>query len=574
MRILLVVIVCFVLIVFAADISVFLSTFFIHPLRHILAVLVGIFAFVVLNTKPNETGLKNLGSKLSFYAFFLCLITFFILWTVAYFFGKVSKNELWLFLSFGVVGFFISILFDRFFTPICEKIGNFFTQGAGTKRDQKTDIRDIEKSFKSILKYDPQKFFSSEKWFFGLDSNKKPIFFSGEKLLHMQITGASGFGKSVLLGLLAFQAIMKRESTVIFDPKQGGDEWLPHICHKAAQTSNAPYFFVDIRANSAQLNLFAGMTSNQIINLLIVGLVLEERGDAADYYRTKSRKMARFAGENYKEGMTLREVSETYDDYFRKNEAEGFADALQELGEVRSVNASDGISLKEAMDQGHVIYVAGDWEDPKHITIQRMLLARIVQIVSERDNTIETPKQVCVILDELSFQISKIFGDALKVIRDKGLHFILAHQSVKDLTNVPENMDAQAFAGSVMANCPLKFTYRAVDNETAQYFSDFSGKVLVDDEARSVEKTLSLTDRVIAEKQIRQAERNLIDLNTILSLPARTGVLFGNGIAQISTICPIKVEKTAEAKTIKGFEQSSTYENLDLSAPLVFEKLG
>lgn len=49
-----------------------------------------------------------------------------------------------------------------------------------------------------------------------------------------------------------------------------------------------------------------------------------------------------------------------------------------------------------------------------------------------------------VILDELSFQISKIFGDSLKVIRDKGLHFILAHLSINDLTNVPENMDANA----------------------------------------------------------------------------------------------------------------------------------
>ncbi|MFW1817462.1 type IV secretory system conjugative DNA transfer family protein [Acinetobacter guillouiae] len=532
------------------------------------------FAFVVLSVKPNEAGYRKAASKFSFYAFFFCLIAFFTLWISAYFLEKVTTVELWFFLIFSVVGFFISILFDRIFTPQFEKIRKFCTQKSGTERDLKTDIRHMQNNFESLLKYDPQQFFTTEKWFFGLDSQGQPIYFSGKKLLHTQITGASGFGKSILLGLLAFQAILKRESTVIFDPKQGGDEWLPHICHKAAQASNTPYFFVDIRANSAQLNLFAGMTSNQIINLLIVGLVLEERGDAADYYRTKSRKMARFVGENYKEGMTLREVSETYDDYFRKNEADGFADALQELAEVRSVNASDGISLKEAMDQGHVIYVAGDWEDPKHITIQRMLLARIVQIVSERDNTIETPKQVCVILDELSFQISKIFGDALKVIRDKGLHFILAHQSVKDLTNVPENMDAQAFAGSVMANCPLKFTYRAVDNETAQYFSDFSGKVLVDDEARSVEKTLSLTDRVIAEKQIRQAERNLIDLNTILSLPARTGVLFGNGIAQISTICPIEVEKTAESKTVKGFEQSSICENSDLSVPLIFEQLG
>lgn len=574
MRTWLLVALCFVFVFFSAEISSFLSIFFAHPLRHLISALNGMFAFVVLSTKPNEAGYRKLASKFSFYAFFFCVIGFFTLWIPAYFFEKVTTVELWFFLIFSVFGFFISILLDRIFTPQFEKIRKFWTQKSGTERDLKTDIRHIQNSFESMLKYDPEQFFTPEKWFFGLDSQGQPIYFSGKKLLHTQITGASGFGKSVLLGLLAFQAILKRESTVIFDPKQGGDEWLPHICHKAAQVSNTPYFFVNIRANSAQLNLFTGMTSNQIINLLIVGLILEDRGDAADYYRAKNRKMARFVGENYQDGMTLKEISDTYDQYFRKNEADGFADALQELAEVKSVNASEGISLKNAMDNGHVIYVAGDWEDPKNIMIQRMLLARIVQIASERDNTLETPKQVCVILDELSFQISKIFGDSLKVIRDKGLHFILAHQSVKDLSNVPDNMDAQAFAGSVMANCPLKFTYRAVDNETAQYFSEFSGKVLVDDEARNIEQTLSLTDRVKSEKQVRQAERNLIDLNTMLSLPPGTGVLFGNGIAQISTICTIEVKKTSESKTVKGFEQPNICENSDRSAPLIFEKLG
>ena len=114
----------------------------------------------------------------AFYAFFVCVIIFFSFWIFAYYFEKVGRNELWLFLIFSISSFFIFVLFDRFFTPRCEKIGNFFTQGAGTKRDQKTDIRDIEKSFKSILKYDPRKFFSHDKWFFGLDPKGKPIFFN------------------------------------------------------------------------------------------------------------------------------------------------------------------------------------------------------------------------------------------------------------------------------------------------------------------------------------------------------------------------------------------------------------
>jgi hypothetical protein len=467
----------------------------------------------------------------------------------------------------------MSVCIDRLFIPKFERLLKSGTQKAGTQRDSKTDIRDIHSNFKPVLEYNPQKFFTPEKWFFGLDMQGKPIFYDKEKLVHTQITGASGFGKSVLLGTLSSQAILKREATIIFDPKQGGDEWFPHICYTAAKSLNVPYFFVDLRANSAQLNLFNGMTSNQIINLLIVGLLLEERGDAADYYRVKHRKMARFVGKNYRDGMTLKEVSETYDEYFRKNEAEGFADALQELSEIISVNAIEGISLKDVVDQGYVLYVAGDWEDPKHIIVQRMLLARIVQIVSQRDNTLETPKQVCVILDELSFQISKIFGDALKVIRDKGLHFILAHQSINDLLDVPDNMNGKTLASSVMANCPLKFTYRAVDTETAQYFAEFSGEILVDDEARNIEKTLSLTDRVTGEKQIRQTERNLIDFNTMLSLPSGTGVLFGNGTAQISTVYPIKVIKTANAKKLTSVDSTQLDERSDVNKIFIFKEL-
>lgn len=404
---------------------------------------------------------------------------------------------------------------------------------------------------------------------------EKPIFYSGEKLLHMQITGASGFGKSVLLGLIASQAVQKGEATIVFDPKQSGDEWLPHVCKSASEKAGAKYCFIDIRGNDVQINLFEDATPDQIENLLISGFLLEDRGDAADYYRGKDRKMARFVAENYQKGLTATKISQEYDQFFRskENEAESFANQLQEIGRVKAVNAVSGISLKQAMENGDFLYIAGDWEDPKYVKVQRMVLARIVQLASERDNNLEEPKQVCVILDEFSFQISKIFGDSLKVIRDKGLHFILAHQSITDLTNVPANMDAQAFAGAVMSNCSLKFTYRAVDFETAKYFSQLSGEILAEDETRHVEKMLSLTDRVNGDKQIRQTERNLFDVNTMLLLPQKTGILFGNGIAKISSVYPLKVDKSPDSKKIEGFDTHEDIENLDFNRAVIFSDL-
>jgi hypothetical protein len=342
---------CFILIIYSSDISIFLSNIFVHPLRHVTSILAGVFLFFVLSTKQNETGYRKVVSKFFLYAFFFCLIAFFIFWTSAYFLKKVTIAELWFFLTFCAVGLFISILFDRIFTPQFEKIRKFCTQKSGTERDLKTDIRHIQNNFESVLKYDPQQFFTPEKWFFGLDHQAKPIYFNAKKLLHTQITGASGFGKSVLLGILVFQAILKREATIVFDPKQGGDEWFSSVCYKACQLMNVPYLFLNIRADVPQLNLLSGMTVDQMINLLIIGLSLEDQGDTADHYRRKDRAMVRFIAKNYQDGMTLKKISETYDEYFRKNEAEGLADGLQELAEVDSVNANDGISLKEIMDK-------------------------------------------------------------------------------------------------------------------------------------------------------------------------------------------------------------------------------
>lgn len=575
MRIWLVIALCFAFIIFSSDISDFLSTFFAHSLRHLISVLVGMFAFVVLSAKPNETGFKRFSSLVCFYAFFFFALIFFILWGTAYFLKKVDSNELWFFLTFSVSTFCTFILFDRFFTPIWEKTRRFFTQKAGTERDKKSDIRAIEKSFKQVKPYDPENFFSPNQWFFGLDINGKPIFYSGEKLLHTQITGASGFGKSVLLGLLASQAVQKGESSVVCDPKQGGDQWLPTVCKSAAEKAGAKYRFIDLRSNNAQINLFEDATSDQIENLLISGFLLEDRGDAADFYRSKDRKMAKFVAENYQKGLTATKISQEYDQFFRSKEngAESFANQLQEIGRVKAVNAVEGVSLKQAMESGDFLYIAGDWEDPKYVKVQRMVLARIVQLASERDNSLEEPKQVCVILDEFSFQISKIFADSLKVIRDKGLHFVLAHQGLADLTNVPANIDASAFAGSVLANCALKFTYRAVDFETAKYFSQLSGEILAEDETRHVEKLLSLTDRVTGDKEVRQTERNLFDVNTMLLLPPKTGILFGNGIAKISSVYPIKVDKSADSRKIESFDTPEDINNFNVDHAVIFSDL-
>ena len=284
--------------------------------------------------------------------------------------------------------------------------------------------------------------------------------------------------------------------------------------------------------------------------------------------------MARFVAKNYKSGDTLASINAEYNKFFRskENEASGFANQLDEISEVDSINAKNGMSLKDVIEKGEFIYIAGDWPDPKFIKAQRMLLARIIQIVGQRDNRHSEPRQVCMILDEFSFQISKIFGDSLKIIRDKGLHFVLAHQGLKDLEDCPQNMNAKQFANSVLTNCGLKFTYRSVDVETAEYFSNLSGEILVDDEIRHLDRSLSLTETVSHERQVRQTEKKYIDMNTMLMLPENCGVFLGDGLAKISSIFPVVVQKNAETRKIQSFDCHVEPKNKD-NQSLIFEDL-
>jgi len=493
---------------------------------------------------------------------------FFVTWFTPY---NLKTPLYWWggFTFLGLVGAFYA---ERNFLHVFEKGISGVTKGSSLERDRKTDIRELIKQANSQPKpnYDPRKYFKEDAWFLGLQDNK-PIYFEQKNLPHFLLSGKSGVGKSLMLGVLGSQLIKKGEGGIVFDPKHGGDEYLPEVCRKACEEAGRVFNFIDLRNEAYQLNILEGASPREIEQLLITIFELENRGGDGDYFRGIDRDMARFVGENYKEGDTLASISKEYNDHFIKRKAENFAQKMREIAAVKSINARSGLNLHKTVENGEFVYVAGDWVDQSYIFAQRMLLGRVIQIAGKRDNVTEKPKQFAVILDEFSFQISKIFADSLKIIRDKGIHFIMAHQGLKDLNDVPENMKAETFASSVLTNCGLKFTYRAVDVETAEYFAKLSGEILVDDEIRHVEKSLSLTETVSHDRQVRQTERFYIDTNTLQTLPEGHGVFFGDGLAKISAVAPMQVEKSAETRKVKGYDQSA--EDVKNENALFFEDL-
>ena len=484
-----------------------------------------------------------------------------------------AKTPMYLWAGSFIAGIILSILFERKAIPVIENLVKTGTKKSVLERGGKTDIRELFKDLSKDIDYDPLKYIKKDQWFIGLNDQKEPIYIKNKKLGHMQVIGPSGTGKTLSMSLSGYQAIIKDECLIVIDSKKKGDLYFPEVCKKACDLMGKKFHFMDITSEIEQLNICEDASPDEIANLLIAVFNLDDSPDGVGFFRGKDRKMARFLSKNIQKGETLADFSKQHDKFFRSKECEasGFADHLEEVAEVNSINASKGLSLREIIKNRECIYFAGAYSDPKYVKAQRLLLGRIVQLIEERDNIFTEPSQVCVILDEFSFQISRIFADSLKLIRAFGAHFILAHQSLSDLRDVPSNMDGEVFYNTVMTNCKLKLTYRCADVETAEYFADLSGEILVDDEIRHVDKTLSLTEKVSDSRQVKQTESALIDKNMFLSLPEKTGVFLGAGLAEIVSIHPIKVTPSQETRAIQSFDHEvQTIEKKDI----IFEDLG
>ncbi|MFW9744071.1 TraM recognition domain-containing protein, partial [Vibrio parahaemolyticus] len=146
--------------------------------------------------------------------------------------------------------------------------------------------------------------------------------------------------------------------------------------------------------------------------------------------------------------------------------------------------------------------------------------------------------------DELKYHISKPAMEGLGAARDKGVHMFLAHQSIADLKDCPADLNGDAVVGAVVENTKFKLVYRLQDPDTAKWVSEMSGTILVDDETRYVEANKSLSEVVEDKRNIRMAERQYVDTNMLLNLPAFVSYIFTtNDVPKPSLIAPIKVQK-------------------------------
>lgn len=173
-----------------------------------------------------------------------------------------------------------------------------------------------------------------------------------------------------------------------------------------------------------------------------------------------------------------------------------------------------------------------------------MILIRLFQLAEMRDRVAGKPRPIAIFLDELKYHISKPAMEGLGAARDKGVHMILAHQSISDLRECPADLNADAVVGAVVENTKFKLVYRLQDPDTAKWISEMSGTILVDDETRYVEANKSLSEVMEDKRNIRMAERQYVDTNMLLNLPDFVSYIFTtNDVPKPSLIAPIKVQK-------------------------------
>ncbi|MEI7186175.1 type IV secretory system conjugative DNA transfer family protein [Dickeya dianthicola] len=444
-------------------------------------------------------------------------------------------------------GIIFHIILRRALNPELDKIKKRLVKKTTLERELRTDVRTVRSLLPETLHYDPLDYIDLNNGIFlGIDQDTQPIYLplNDWQKQHADIIGTTGAGKGVAAGILLYQSILAGEGAFIMDPKD--DEWAPHLYRKACENAGKPFALIDLRKPHYQLNLIEAITADELEELFVAGFSLAEKGQESDFYRIDDRKAARIAAQfvSNRPSSTLRDI---YNSEYVQSIAEkikAFFGKLEELALLNAINAPTGFSLQSVFDEGGCCYVIGSMRNSKIITAQRMLLVRLYQLAERRDRVHIAPRPVAIFLDELKYHLSKPALEGLGAARDKGVHIIMAHQSVKDLYDCPADLEGDAVAGSVIENCKFMLVYRLRDPDTADWVARMTGSILVEDEMRKVKTDISLTEKIETDRMIRQAERYYIDSNMLLNLPQFVGFVFTqNDLAKATKLFHIPAKK-------------------------------
>ena len=446
-----------------------------------------------------------------------------------------------------LVGCVIAYLLGRFAEPKVIEFQNRKTLLAGRK-DHLTDIREVEQQFSGVTAIDYENEFQTAaakaEIFLGLNLKGKPVTVDRQmwKTSHVQIMGPPGTGKGILASVALTQSLRNGDAVFVFDPKD--DEWAPSVYQAACKSASVPFEFVDLREPFPQINPILGASADEVEEMLYAGFELGRRGDAADFYRLDDRKAARQAASFASESSpTLAEIgskARSSADSELMTGGKAFFAALEEISELTCTQTRDGIDFANRLDEGGCVYVIGSMRNEPIIALQKILFVRLIQLV---ERTRERKRHCSIFLDEFKYLLSRTALNALGSVRDKNCNILLAHQSLGDFANCGAEMSEASVRSTVLDTTPIKWFYRPADHETASWISDQTGKILVSTQTTQADRNIELSESLSSTRSVGETTRNLIDANTVQSMPKGCAVCIGTGIPKLAMAKAISVDK-------------------------------
>ena len=446
------------------------------------------------------------------------LVLYVVIWGVCFFAGLV-------FATYGARK--LQAKFSLFFSR--------FTVKNKIRKGSKTDIRYMDNELPNLPDYNPHKFINLKKGvFIGIDERVKPIYLLLDDWYkrHFLIVGATRAGKGVAMQGLGVQSLMLGETVVFLDPK--GDQYMPHILKAQCDKQGIPYHYINLTKDEPQINLIADFSSRDLKNCLVEAFSQREMGAESDVYRKNEQEflenLANFIVEQNSttSGGTIcpaKSLAELCNDYEISRYADNYKSSVSDLNKltrISAINAANASSLAALIEQGGCIYIVGDLLDETMKKIQRFIFCRVVQLArnysNEADRNGTKGQNITVFADELVAHISRFVAESYTVSLGWGLKIVSAIQSLKLLKGAPADIDPEFLLGAVFDNSQNKLFYRADDIATADFLSDMTGKIQVEDEQKVVTRNSLNSEKLDRETRLIPSERNLYDRNMILKL--------------------------------------------------------
>lgn len=475
---------------------------------------------------------------------------------------QIDESYLWFWVGCCIASLAAAGYWLRIGVQYIEVLAKKLTKSSRVERNKMTDIRTIHEHLPhDKQRFDPLKYINKKKGVFvGLSEEDMPIYikYSDWETSHLMLTGRTRSGKGISAQSIGYQSIKFGELLVILDPKL--DNFMPHVFKKACEEADKPYVLLDLRQSAhPQINMFEGCDNETLENVLIAAFGFSPKGDIADAYRALDRKAARQAAGyvSNNPGASPKEVLDALGAGWKEKDESGLTammcyEMFSEMAELPAVNrkgGTGGVDIKKLVETGGCLYVVGDMMNSRVITMQRMILIRLLMIAKNRPQN-DGQRIIRVMADEYRVHISRPFIVSLGASAGWRLLSILAFQSFEDLRDCPADLDPDMVRGASLENCALQLSYRIKDDETAEALAACTGEILVDVEVKDIDRNAALVETV-GGRSIRQSQRWLIDKNMIKSLPIPDndkktigcGVLIGaSQTAQFCFTSPVMVE--------------------------------